>query len=217
MEEVDPYLEEAESFSSSFIQYLTGCERKKQAGMFSTRYSSNAVVDPKNRFILTHGEIWDWTSALIDYPRIRRDPNSKRSFVYGISFRNLEFKDDAVWGLIPFVDFIDASMMGIFTIEDCSRAFYLTSWCKFRHGRRNLARLFGQNRKSGDRVEFELDVGKKQMTIRAWSDSSPDPSTPRLLIQPIALEDNVTYCWAVSVEMTGSKCVVGKAWAREAE
>jgi len=186
------------------------------------KYSSNALVDPKNRFILTHGEITDWTSGLIDYPRIRRDPNSKRSFVYGISFRILEFQGNAVWGLIPLDDFSEGQDKGIVCIELCSRAFHLTYGCQFYLGMNHLSSLFGEDGeaellRSGDRVEFELNVGKQEMTIRAWSASFPDPSSPGMLLHTISLENNVTYCWAISVGMPGSKHVVDKTWAHEAE
>ena len=189
--------------------------------MFSMKYSCNAIVDPEDRFLLTHGGIPEWSSALIDYPRIQRDPNSKRSFVYGISFRILEFQGNAVWGLIPLDDFSSTLDRGeVVCIELSSRAFHLTYGCYFYLGMNFLSSLFVEDSeveilRSGDRVEFELDVGKQEMTIRAWSTSFPDPSSPGVLVHTISLENNVTYCWAISVGMPGSKYVVDKAWAHE--
>jgi len=113
--------------------------------------------------------------------------------------------DTPEWGLIPLDDFIATSNKGIFGIQACSRAFYLTYNCYFYHSRKYVK--FGKEiTKPGDRVDLELDVGKKQMTIRVWSASFKNPSTPAGLVQTIALEDNITYCWAVSVGMPGSKC-----------
>jgi len=224
MEEVEAFLEEEELASSCFVQYQAAYPRMKQAGMFSLRYSVNAVVDPKNRFVLNHGGvITNWATALVDYPQMRRDPNSERSLVYGIRFRVIEFQGNAEVGFLPLEDFIAKKQTAREneSILDHLRSYTFTYWGALHHGSRTESQAnmfvsaFSQEIKTpGDRVELELDVRQQKLTILAWSSTFADPDKPAVMIEPIDLEDNVAYCWAASVGMPRCKYVIEEAWAR---
>jgi len=215
MDEVAPYLEEDElSTSTSCIaQYRIGYMRMKQAGMFST---GTPVVDPQNRFLFRH-EMDYFTTALVEYPRMRRDPNSKRSFVFGIRFKLVEFQGDGgQFGLISLENFTTMSQIkGLFALYECTRPVCLTSLGSFLQGGFQQVGLFppGQGINEGDMVELELDIAKQQLTMRVCSSNPP----PIVLVRNITLEDNTIYCWAVSTLTRGSKVVVDQTWARVAE
>mgnify|MGYP007061222561 CR=1 FL=1 len=199
--------------------------------MFSMQHSLNAIIEMKDRFLLIHGKAENWTTALIDYPRIRWDPNSKRSFIHGIRFRIIEFNGNAKFGLVPLAEFtalvekrVDLSFS---SIQECARGYSLTYWGSFQYGGNTIADLFSgcaplppEGRTSyelirpGDTIEFELKLAEneQQITISAWSSTFSDPLP--FLKHTITLEDNITYCWAISAGMPGSQYVVEKAWTR---